>query len=97
MKYTDRESDNWRFIIVKNAAEDYLHYMWRRYWCLKCYDEGRYDSIRYKRRLLSEIEDLTEQIEDLIAWFHGEYYSIICDIDGDYMIEQLNKQFKEMI
>lgn len=87
MNITDTGLDNLRLAIVQQAADDYLEHK------------------KYLYRLRNSTSDysalvkrsLSGKIGALIKWFHGDYYKSLCSIDGDYMIEQLNKKFEDWV
>lgn len=87
MNITDKGLDNLRLAIVQQAAEDYLEYKKQLY------------KIRNSKSDFNALlrRSLAGKVTHLIKWFHSDYYQSLCDIDGDYMIEQLNKKFREWV
>ena len=87
MVLTDKGIDNLRCAIVQQTAYDYLEYKKSLY---KLRDSDTDYAYHMKRSLIGKIGAI-------VKWFRGDYYKLLCNIDSEYMLEQLNKEFEQWI
>lgn len=80
--------------IVKQAAEDYMHYKKRRY---------KLDTYIYKHkgeRILGErrlklMHECDRMIADVLNFFKSDWYTMICNVDSKYLLGKLNAVYEE--
>ena len=98
--------DALRNAIVIQAAEDYrkaveviresrakLKELWDEYAKLQGKDDVREQEIlKDIEEIIHKLEKARSEINEIESFFRSEWYSSICSVDGEWMIEQLREE-----
>ena len=85
MNFVKLDCDDLRCGIIYQAAYDYLE--WRK----KLHKIDEYGRVyRFITR-----EELVRNLEEVNRFFNSEWYRQLCDIDAQYITDQLDKEFEE--